>query len=63
MDFLDYREKLGVGFYDKDKFNYFLIKIFNVLNVVSEQTYSGCVQSNDSLRKDLLRLSSFLFFI
>lgn len=47
MDFLDYREKLGVGFYDKDKFNYFLIKIFNVLNVVSEQTYSGCVTRDE----------------
>lgn len=46
MDFLDYREKLGIGYCDKEKFAFFLTKIFNALNGVSEFTHSGCV-SND----------------
>lgn len=32
MDFIDYREKLGIGFCDKEKVNYFLIRVFNVLD-------------------------------
>lgn len=32
MDFIDYREKLGIGFRDKEKVNYFLIKAFNFLD-------------------------------
>lgn len=47
MDFLDYREKLGIGYCDKDRFDYFLIKIFNVLNEVAEYTYSGCVSYSE----------------
>lgn len=47
MDFLDYREKLGIGYCDKDKFNFFLTKIFNVLNSISEYTYIGCVTSRE----------------
>lgn len=47
MDFLDYREKLGIGYCDKEKFNYFLVKIFNVLNEVSEYMYSGCVSCDE----------------
>ena len=43
MDFLDYREKLGIGYCDKDKFKYFLVKIFNILNNISNYPYSGCV--------------------
>ena len=43
MDFLDYREKLGIGCYDGEKFTFFLTKIFNFLNSISEYTYSGCV--------------------
>ena len=31
MDFLDYREKLGIGCYDGEKFTFFLTKIFNFL--------------------------------
>lgn len=27
MDFLDYREKLGIGCYDGEKFTFFLTKI------------------------------------
>lgn len=31
MDWLDYREKLGIGFNDKEKVKYFYNKISNVL--------------------------------
>lgn len=47
MDFLDYREKLGIGCYDGEKFTFFLTKIFNFLNGISEYTYSGCVTSSE----------------
>ena len=30
MDWLDYREKLGIGFNDEEKVNYFYRKMFNV---------------------------------
>lgn len=32
MDWIDYREKLGVGFSDRNKVEYFMAKIFNILN-------------------------------
>lgn len=31
MDFIDYREKLGIGFCDKEQVNYFFTKAFNLL--------------------------------
>lgn len=31
MDWIDYREKLGIGFSDRDKVEYFMTKIFNLL--------------------------------
>lgn len=34
MDWMDYREKLGIGFCDESKIEYFLTKIFNVLEAV-----------------------------
>lgn len=40
MDWLDYRDKLGIGFNDSNKVNYFMIKIFNVLESFSEKSYS-----------------------
>ena len=43
MDWVDYREKLGIGFCDKEKFKYFKTKIFNVLNAVSKDIYSECL--------------------
>ena len=33
MDWLDYREKLGIGFCDEEKFKYFKTKMFNELNI------------------------------
>lgn len=32
MNWLDYREKLGIGFHDKQKYDYFLVNIFNILD-------------------------------
>lgn len=32
MDWLDYREKLGIGFNDEEKAKYFFTKIFNILD-------------------------------
>ena len=32
MDFIDYREKLGIGFCDKEKMNYFFTKAFNLFD-------------------------------
>lgn len=34
MDWLDYREKLGIGFDDEQKVNLFINKIFNILNML-----------------------------
>lgn len=36
MDWIDYREKLGIGYKDKQKFKYFRTKIFNILNSLSD---------------------------
>ena len=37
MDWIDYREKLGIGFSDKEKFNYLLVNIRNFFATVSEK--------------------------
>ena len=34
MDWLDYREKLGIGFADHEKVKYFIVKMFNVLDEI-----------------------------
>lgn len=47
MDFVDYREKLGIGFCDKEKFKYFKVKIFNILNTVSNDCYSECIDTEE----------------
>lgn len=36
MDFIDYREKLGIGFCDKEKMNYFFTKAFNLLDEMNQ---------------------------
>ena len=38
MDFLDYREKLGIGFCDNEKYKFFLVKIFNILGEIALDT-------------------------
>lgn len=35
MDWIDYRERLGIGFSDQDKASYFMVKIFNILDANS----------------------------
>lgn len=39
MDFVDYRERLGIGFNDEQKFRMFLTKSFNVLNILTNGSY------------------------
>ena len=38
MDFLDYREKLGIWFCDNEKYKFFLVKIFNILGEIALDT-------------------------
>lgn len=47
MDWLDYRQKLGIGFCDEDKFKHFKTKMFNTLNMIAEDDYSGCVDMEE----------------
>ena len=47
MDWVDYREKLGIGFCDEDKFKYFKTKMFNTLNMISKNIYSGCIDMEE----------------
>lgn len=47
MDWIDYREKLGIGFCDEEKFKYFKIKIFNVLNLIANNDYLGCIDAEE----------------
>ena len=51
MDWIDYRESLGIGFNDENKINYFMTKIFNILEdiqitmnyrVSSDEYYRFC---------------------
>ena len=37
MNWVDYREKLGIGFSDKEKASYFITKMFNVLDDNSDE--------------------------
>lgn len=47
MDFLDYREKLGIGYCDKEKFKHFVQKMFNTLYEIAGRDDSGCVSSEE----------------
>lgn len=40
MDWIDYREKLGIGFADHDKVKYFMVKMFNLLDDVAAEMRS-----------------------
>lgn len=46
MDWIDYREKLGIGFADHDKVEYFMVKIFNLLDDVAEEM-RGQIDENE----------------
>lgn len=41
MDWLDYREKLGIGYFDDDKRKYFMVKIFNILDGLRQEGSEG----------------------
>lgn len=65
MDFIDYREKLGIGFCDKEKFRYFKIKILNFLNLSSDgisadEYFSFCNLTGKYLNHDLLESYKYL---
>ena len=47
MDFLDYREKLGVGFNDDRKFSYFKTKIFNKLYAFAKDPSYGSMNCGE----------------
>ena len=47
MDFLDYREKLGIGFFDEEKFKYFLVNVFNVLNAIADDYSVETITANE----------------
>lgn len=38
MEWLDYRKKLGLGFNDEEKANYFYAKILNILNYIEQKS-------------------------
>lgn len=40
MDFIDYREALGLSFFDKDKLDYLIIQMFNILDGLIESNVS-----------------------
>lgn len=57
MDFLDYRDKLGLGFCDEEKFQYFLVRVFNVLRNVAgecdtEAYYAFCMKTGSFIDPD-----------
>ena len=47
MDWIDYREKLGIGFCDEEKYKLFKQKILNVLNSLVEDDCSGCLERKE----------------
>ena len=47
MDFLDYREKLGIGFCDNEKYKFFLVKIFNILGEIALDTRFCGINANE----------------
>ena len=47
MDWLDYRENLGIGFDDEQKVDLFIHKIFNILSLISDSEESRMQISND----------------
>ena len=47
MDFLDYREKLGIGFCDNEKYKFFLVRIFNILGEIALDTRFCGINANE----------------
>lgn len=53
MDWLDYREKLGIGFHDEEKVNYFMTKIFNSLDAIANERYGIIIKKEYYLFCDI----------
>lgn len=49
MDWIDYREKLGIGFSDRNKVEYFMTKMFNILEDCSGEM-RGQINENEYFR-------------
>ena len=47
MDWIDYREKLGIGFNDPEKFSYFITKIFNYLNLFASSSSLAVLSTSE----------------
>jgi len=47
MDFIDYREKLGIGFCDNEKVKYFLTKAFNLLDGMNHDYMSNQISNSE----------------
>lgn len=47
MDFLDYRDKLKIAFNDEQKTSYLITKVFNVLEGMCDDVYSGCLDFDE----------------
>lgn len=63
MDWLDYREKLGIGFDDEEKKSFFYIILFNVLNTIVNESkgqlsvaeyFDFCRTTGSEINTDLL---------
>ena len=53
MDWLDYREKLGIGFHDVEKVNYFMTKLFNSLDAMVNERIGIIIKKEYSLFCDI----------
>lgn len=47
MDWLDYREKLGIGFKDDRKFSFFLVKVYNILRSFTNVSDYGFLSTTE----------------
>lgn len=63
MDFIDYREKLGLGFNDEQKFQLFQTRIFNALSVngkgssgsiTYDEYYSFCMETGSKINSQYI---------
>lgn len=72
MDWVDYREKLGVGFSDEGKVKYFLVKMFNFLDFCGDSVrsqideneyYYFCNMTGTPMQQDALYGDGYAFII
>lgn len=71
MDWLDYREKLGIGFNDESKFKFFLTNITTVLKgskdlksqITPKEYYKFCLMTGTSMKSDFYEFECYDFVI